>query len=247
MSGLARAGTDLHDAIGDLRHLQLEQALDQARVGTADHDLRALRRLAYLHDVGLQPGVRLRPLERHLLGLGKQRLDAPQVQEGVPGIGLLDHAGDDVALPAGVLLVLEVPLGLADPLGHDLTGRLGGDPAEVVRRDVELLTDGLALLVEVLGQHPDVHRVRVDGHPRELVGTGRALVGRLQRVGEGGEQHVHGDSPVDRQGLEGLHHLKIHDPTFLPGASASPRSFPLRSDLGSGVHTKTVCAFKISS
>ena len=222
MPGLAGACTDLHHAVGDLRDLQLEQALDQARVGAADHDLRALRRLAYLHDVGLHPGVRLGPFERDLLSLGKQRLDASQIQQGVPGIGLLDHAGDDVALTAGVLLVLEVPLGLTDPLGHDLAGRLGGDPAEVVRRDVELITVGLALLVDVLGQDPDLHRVRVDGHPGELLGTGSALVGRLQRICEGGEQHVDRDSPFDRQSLQGLNHLGIHGPTFLPGASVTP-------------------------
>ena len=67
----------------------------------------------------------------NLLGLGQQRLDPTEVEEGVAAVVLLDDAGDDVALAAGVLLVLELALGLADALGHDLAGGLGGDATEV--------------------------------------------------------------------------------------------------------------------
>ena len=57
---LAGAGLDLDDAVGDLGHLELEQPLDQAGVGAADDDLRALGGLADLDDVGLDAVARLR-------------------------------------------------------------------------------------------------------------------------------------------------------------------------------------------
>ena len=113
-------------------HLELEQPLDQAGVGAADDDLRALGRAADLDDVGLAAVARLRALERHLLGLRQQGLDATEVEQRVAGVGLLDDAGDDVALAVGVLLELAVALDLADPLAHHLAERLGGDAAELV-------------------------------------------------------------------------------------------------------------------
>jgi hypothetical protein len=57
VAGLASAGLDLDDAIGDLGNLELEQALDEAGVGTADDDLRALGGLADLDDVRLEAAV----------------------------------------------------------------------------------------------------------------------------------------------------------------------------------------------
>ena len=102
-------------------------------MGAADDDLGALGRLAHLDDVGLEPGAVLVALVGDLLGLGQQGLDLAEVEQGVAVVALLDDAGDDVALAAGVLLVLEVALGLADALEDDLLGRLGGDAAEVLR------------------------------------------------------------------------------------------------------------------
>ncbi len=201
MAGLAGAGLDLDDAVGDLGHFELEQALHQARMGPGHDDLGALGRLADLDDVGLQAGIGLGPLEHHLFGLGQKGLDPTEVEQRVPSIGLLDHAGDDVALASGVLLVLQLPLGLADPLGHHLAGGLGRDPAEVVGGHVELLADHLALFVQFLGHHPDVHRLGIDRDPRVLVGVGHALVGGLEGVGQGGEQGVDRDAFLARQGL----------------------------------------------
>ena len=128
-TGLAGAGLDLDDAVGDLGDLELEQALDEAGVGAAHHDLGALGGLADLDDVGLDPGAGLGALVGHLLGLRQQRLDPTEVEQRVAGVGLLDDAGDDVALAAGVLLVLHLALGLADALDHDLLHGLRGDAA----------------------------------------------------------------------------------------------------------------------
>ena len=70
----------------------------------------------------------------HLLGLGQQRLDPAEVEQRVAGVALLDDAGDDVALAAGVLLVLQSrarPRGGAGVITW-LDG-LRGDAAEVGR------------------------------------------------------------------------------------------------------------------
>ena len=153
----------------------------------ADHDLGALGRLADLDDVGLEAGAVLVALVGHLLGLGQQRLDLAQVEQGVAVVGLLDDAGDDVALAPGVLLVLEVALGLADALQDDLLGRLGGDPPEVVGRVVPL-PDDVAVLVELLAVDPDLARLGVDRDDRLLGRVGEALVGGDEGVGQGVEQ-----------------------------------------------------------
>ena len=118
-------------------------------MGAAHHDLGALGGLANLDDVRLQAGPVLVALVGDLLGLGQQGLDLAQVEQGVAVVGLLDDPGDDVALAAGVLLVLDVALGLADALQDDLLGRLRGDAPEVVRRVVPL-ADDVAVLVELL-------------------------------------------------------------------------------------------------
>ena len=131
MPWLAGAGLDLDDAVGDLGHLELEQPLDEAGVGAADDDLRALGGLADLDDVGLDAVARLGALVRHLLGLRQQRLDPTEVEQRVAAVGLLDDAGDDVALAVGVLLELALALGLADALAHHLAEGLGGDAAEL--------------------------------------------------------------------------------------------------------------------
>ena len=213
---LTRARLDLDDAVGDLGHLELEQLQDQAGVRAGHDDLRTLGGLADLDDVGLEPGVVLGALVRDLLGLGQQRLDPTEVEQRVTAVVLLDDAGDDVALAAGVLLVLELALSLADALGHHLTGGLGGDATEVVGRDVELLADRHALLVEFLGEDPDVEGAGVDRDPRVLVGLRHPLVRGLERVGQCGHEGVDGDALLGREGLEGVEHVgAAHDRAFL--------------------------------
>ena len=260
-AGLAGAGLDLDDAVGDLGHLELEQPLDETGVGAADDDLGALGGLADLDDVGLDPGAGLGALVGHLLGLGQQRLDPAEVEQRVAGVGLLDDAGDDVALAAGVLLVLHLALGLADALGHHLLRGLRGDATEVVGRDVELVADGLAVLVELLGDHPDLAGVGVDRDPGVLVRVGHALVGRLERVGERAEQRVDRDAPVGGQRLQRVHHVGIRHDAFALfvlvwffelvaagvalGSFADGRRWPLRAS--APPHSNTVRAFSMSS
>ena len=90
-------------------------------------------------------------LERHLLGLRQQALHPAEVEQRVARVGLLDDAGDDVALAVGVLLELAVALGLADALAHHLAEGLGGDAAHLLLlRRVVALVDPEAVLVDVV-------------------------------------------------------------------------------------------------
>src|ERR1700730_12963763 len=158
-------------------------------MGAADDDLRTLGGLADLDDVGLEASVVLVALEGHLFGLRQERLDVAEAEERVAVVALLDHAGDDVALAAGVLLVLLVALGLADALQDDLLGGLRGDAAEVVGGVVPFAGD-VAVLVEFLAVDADVAGVGVD-RDHGLLGRGRdALVGGDEGVGERVEQDV---------------------------------------------------------
>ena len=96
--------------------------------------------------------ARLRTLERHLLGLRQQALDPTEVEQRVAGVGLLDDAGDDVALAVRVLLELAVALGLADALAHHLAEGLRGDAAHLLLLGrVVALVDPVAVLVDVVG------------------------------------------------------------------------------------------------
>ena len=228
MTWLTGARLDLHDPVGDLGYFELEQLQDQPRVGARDHDLRSLGRLAHLDDVSLEPSTGLGTLERNLLRLGQQRLNPAQIEQGVTAVALLDDAGDDVTLAAGVLLVLQLTLGLADALQHHLLGGLGGNAPEVVGGDVELAAHRLAILVQLLGVDADIEGVGIDGDPGVLKGTRHALVGGLQGIGQGPEQGVNGDALVCGERLQRFHHVGVaHVVTPFrrpPGASSGRAS-----------------------
>ena len=140
VAGLAGDVGDLHQAVGDLGHLELEQLLDQLGVAARDDDARPLGRGRDLLDDRLDALRVVVALAVDLLGLRQQRLDAlAQLHERVAGVRLLDDAGDQLADAVAVLLEHHVALGLADPLEDHLLGGLGGDAAEVVGRDVALV------------------------------------------------------------------------------------------------------------
>src|SRR5213078_2246609 len=65
---LAGDAADLDQAVGDLRHLELEQRPDQLRVAARENHLRALRAATHLGDHGLDPRALLVALAVHLLG-----------------------------------------------------------------------------------------------------------------------------------------------------------------------------------
>ena len=206
VTGLAGDGLELDDAVDDLGDLELEQPLHQTGVRARHDDLRTLGRLAHLDDVGLEPAAVVVVLVLHLLGLRQQRLDLAEVEQRVAGVGLLDDAGDDVALAARVLLVLHLPLRLADALEDDLLGRLRGDATEVGGRVVPLARD-VALFVELLRDHLDRAGLHVDLDQRFLGRVGHPLVGGEERVGQRLEHDLDGDALLALDVLERLHHL----------------------------------------
>ena len=203
------------------------------------HDLGALGGAAHLDDVGLQPGVRLGALVGHLLGLGQQGLDLAEVEQRVAAVALLDDAGDDVALAVGVLLELALALGLADALVHHLAERLGGDAAEVAR-GVVARVDPVAVLVDVVGDDLDVHRVGVDLDLGLVGRVGPALVGRDQGVGQHLQQRLDRDALLGGEEPDGLCHVDVaHAPAAfrcvlvlgapLPGLGAASQTNTVRA------------------
>ena len=52
----------------------------------------------------------------HLLRGGKERLRLPQIDDDVAPLHAQHFAGDDIALPAGVLLIDHLALRLPEPL-----------------------------------------------------------------------------------------------------------------------------------
>src|SRR5215217_3607521 len=251
VAGLAGDVRDLDQAVGDLRHLELEQLLDQLRVAPGHDDARPARRGRDLLDHRLDALGVVVALAVDLLRLRQQRLDAlAQLNERVARVRLLDDARDQ--LPDAVLVLLEhhVALGLADPLEDHLLGRLRGDPAEVVRRHVALLDlvlelgearlrdlrrlgdDHLAglgvdaplelagrlllglveqLVLELHGQdqllHAVIAKVGVEVHARVADGVGLLLVGREQRVLQGGDELLLGDALLPCERAYGLDDL----------------------------------------
>ena len=171
-------------------------------------DLRALGGLADLDDVRLHARAVVVAVAGDLLGLRQQRLDPAEVEQRVAGVGLLDDAGDDVALAAGVLLVLHLALGLANALQDHLLGRLRGDAAEVGGRVVPLARD-VALFVELLRDHADLAGLDVDLDERFLGGVGHALVRGDERVRQRLEHDLFGDPLLDCERRQRLEHLGI--------------------------------------
>src|SRR5262249_35606377 len=72
---LAGDAADVDEPVRDLRHLELEQGLDQLGITPREDDLRPLRPRAHLGDDGLDPRALLVALAVDLLGAGQQRLD----------------------------------------------------------------------------------------------------------------------------------------------------------------------------
>ena len=209
VAGLTGDGLQLDDAVDDLGHLELEEALHQPGVRARDHDLGTLRRLAHLDDVRLEPAAVLVPLVLHLLGLREQRLHPTEVEQGVALVGLLDDARDDVAFAAGVLLVLHLALGVANALEDHLLRRLRGDATEVLRRVVPLAND-MAFLVEFLRNDANVAGLDVDLDEGFLGRARQALVRRDERVRERLEHDLDRDALLALDVLERFHHVAIH-------------------------------------
>src|SRR6188472_2419710 len=147
---LAGDAADLDEPVGDLRHLELEERLDQLRRAPREDHLRALRARANLDDHGLDARALLVALAVDLLGARQQRLDLAEGDEHVVAVArLMDDAGHDLALTVDVLLVHDRALRLADALLDHLLRGHRGDTAEVVRRRVGAIDEVVRHLLPV--------------------------------------------------------------------------------------------------
>src|SRR6476660_3130566 len=125
------------------------------------------------HDA-LDPVAVFVHLAGHLLGGGQHRLDLAEVDRDDALLGQhvvrLDHAGDQVTVPADVLAEVHLVGRLAQPLQDHLLGRHRGDPAEVMRGVVHL-ADHRAVLVQLLGVHGGRAGGPVDLDPGVRIGA----------------------------------------------------------------------------
>src|SRR5581483_3097407 len=134
---LAGDADDLHEPVGDLGHLELEELLDQLRAAPGDDDARALALGRDVGDHGLDAHAVVVALVPDLLRARKQRLDAlAELDQRVAVVRLLDDPRDQLADPVLVLVVHHLALRLADALEDHLLGGLGRDAPEVVGRHV---------------------------------------------------------------------------------------------------------------
>src|SRR5580765_2855283 len=155
IAGLAGDAADLDEAVGDLRHFELEERLDQLGIATRQDDLRPLGARANLGDDGLDARALLVALAVHLLGARQERFHLAEVDEHVVAVaGLLDDSGHDLGDAIDVFVVHHRALRFADALQNHLLRGLRGDPAEVLRRDVltldQVLRDVRPVDVEVV-------------------------------------------------------------------------------------------------
>ncbi len=133
---IARHRLDLDDAVVDLRHFHLEQLGHELRMGARQEDLRAALLAAHVVDIGAHAVAVLVVLARDQFVAADDRLAAAEVDDHVAVLDALHRAVDDLADAILVFVELAVALGLAHLLDDDLLGRLGGDAAEIHRRQL---------------------------------------------------------------------------------------------------------------
>jgi len=126
--------------------------------------------------------------------------------QGVALIGLLDDAGDDVTLTTGVLVVLHLAFGFADPLQDHLLGRLRGDATEVLRRVVPFLDD-VTVFVELLRDHVDLAGLDIDLDQRFVRRIGHPLIGSDQGVRQRLEHDLDRDPFFALDRIQRFHHV----------------------------------------
>ena len=131
---VAGGGLDLDDAVVNLRHFLSEQLLHEFGVGARQEDLRAAGFAADAQDQRADAVADADHLARDLLVAADDALGAAEVDDDVAELDALDDAGDDFAGAVLELFILALALGVADLLEDDLLGGLGGDAAELDRR-----------------------------------------------------------------------------------------------------------------
>ena len=125
---------DGDDAVVDLRHFLHEQLGHELRMRAAQEDLRAALLAAHVVDVGADAVAVAVHLARDQLVAADDGFATAEVDDDVAVFDALDGAVDDLADAVDVLVVHALALGIAHLLHDHLLGRLGGDAAELDRR-----------------------------------------------------------------------------------------------------------------
>src|SRR5688500_178369 len=238
-SGLARDTDDLHLAVVDLRHLELEQTLDQVLVRAADHDLWPAQRAADLDDHDLAVLADEVALVRRLVGARQDRLGLAELHDRGARLEPADLTVDDVALAVGVLREHLLALGLAQGLLDHLLRGLRADAPEgrrglFERNDVAKLDVGLDPLGSVqldleLGvldlfgdglQEVDLERARgdVDLDVDVLFGA----VGALKSSGDDVADDLFGEPLLGGELCKAGHEFSVHRRLSPSSISARP-------------------------
>src|SRR5689334_19960181 len=103
-------------------------------MGAAEEDLRPAILAADVEDQAAGAVADAEHLARNLLVAADDALGAAEVDDDMAELDALDDAGDDLAGPLLEFLILPLALGVADLLEDHLLGGLGGDAAELDRR-----------------------------------------------------------------------------------------------------------------
>ena len=135
-AGVARDRLHFDDAVVDFRHFLREQLGGELRVRARQEDLRPARLAAHVVDKGAHPVAGTEHLARDQFVAPHHRLAAgpAEIDDDIAVFDPLDLTVDDLADAVLEHLILLVALGLADLLHQHLLGGLGGDAAEIERR-----------------------------------------------------------------------------------------------------------------
>ncbi len=225
MSRLPGDRDNFHSAVGHLRHLQPEQALDQLRVGSRQGHRGAVRPADDAHDIALDAIAVFEPLTGNLLGRREYPFDGAEVHQHDLGAGpllmVLDNPGDHLVLTIRILPIGDLLLGLAQSLHDDLLGRHRRDPAEIGRRVLPLPRH--AVRGGLTGVDSDVPRGPVDDHTRIVRRAVGVPVGRQQRGLDRGHQSVEGDVPLALDPTQ-CRHVELHRSASASSSSSIARN-----------------------
>ena len=228
---------DLDRMIVQLRHLQLEDLLDEVRMGAGQHDLKARGRLDDLVNQGPNTIIRVVDLPGRLVLLGQNPFGLPQIHEDVAVALPLVVADDHLTDLLFELRVQRVSLDLPQRLPGLLLGTLHGTAIELLRTDLdEQLIADLAFLVELQSlfegdlvhrvfhfvddplarKHRDLGSIVAETDNRVVHGTELLLVGGKQGLFDGLADQLFGNAALLNQLLDRLGHACSHGLTFLP-------------------------------
>jgi hypothetical protein len=134
LNRIAGDRADLDDAVVDFRHFHGEQLDHELRMGARQEDLRAALLAAHVIDIGAHAVAITEGFARDQFVAADDAFAAAEIDDDIAVFDALDGAVDDLADAILEFVVLAVALGFAHFLHDHLLGRLGGDTAEIDRR-----------------------------------------------------------------------------------------------------------------